>query len=217
MRTLRSALVITLLLGAASAVAVTAGLPVQQRTFTGLLGPVQSLMSVTAPLVGIALVSPVHRYGPGWRPAPPLLTAVAVAVALGIVGSLLCAAALAVASSPATDRWGHLAASVLGALLVQVVAQLVGTGLGLLIRRRLVAFLASMVIPLGAWVALGAVDGLRPAQALTPFDHVPVLLAGEMTGARWGQWLAMVLIWCVGLNGAGLLRLRRRTTGPPLS
>ena len=217
MRTLGNALVVTLLIGVVSAVAVTAGLSAEQRTLTALTAPVQSLMSVTAPLVGIALVSPAHRSPAGWRLARPLLTAVAVAVVVGIFGSFLCAAALVLAPSAAADRWSHLPASVLGAVLVQVVAQLVGTGLGLLIRRRLLAFVASIVIPLGAWFILGAVDGLRPARALTPFGQVPVLLAGQLTGAPWGHWVVMVLIWCVGLNCAGVLRGRRRTSAAPIS
>jgi hypothetical protein len=96
-----------------------------------------------------------------------------------------------------------------GGVLVQVVAQLVGTGLGLLLRPVVVAFVATIVLPLGLWYVLGAVDALQPAQAwLTPYSSVRNLLSGRMSTAAWAHWLVVVLIWAVGLNAAGAARLR---------
>jgi hypothetical protein len=99
---------------------------------------------------------------------------------------------------------------VLGSVLVQVVAQLVGTGLGLLLRPVILTCLATIVIPLGLWFVLGLVPALRPAQAwLTPFPSVQHLLSGEMSPVRWAQWFVVLLIWGIGLNTIGVLRLRR--------
>jgi hypothetical protein len=96
-----------------------------------------------------------------------------------------------------------------GSVLVQVVAQLVGTGLGLLLRSSVIAFLASIVLPLGLWFVLGGVDVLRPAQAFTPYATVQNLLSGEMSAVKWAQWLIVLLIWGVGLNAAGAAWLKR--------
>lgn len=97
-----------------------------------------------------------------------------------------------------------------------MVAGLVGTGLGLLLRSTVVAFLATIVLPLGLFGLLGAVDALRPAQPwLTPLGSVRNLLSGDMTVLRWAQWLCVLLLWGVGLNalGAALLNRRDHPTG----
>ena len=98
----------------------------------------------------------------------------------------------------------------MGSVLVQVVAGLVGTGLGLLLRSTVVAFLATIVLPLGLFGLLGAVDALRPAQPwLTPLGSVRNLLSGDMTVLRWAQWLCVLLLWGVGLNAVGAAVLKR--------
>jgi hypothetical protein len=53
------------------------------------------------------------------------------------------------------------------------------------------------------------VDVLRPAQAFTPYATVQNLLSGEMSAAKWAQWLIVLLIWGVGLNAAGAAWLKR--------
>jgi hypothetical protein len=81
----------------------------------------------------------------------------------------------------------------------------------LLVRSPVVAFLASIVLPLGLWLVLGSVDVLRPAQAwLTPYATVRNLLSGRMSAVTWAQWLVVVLIWGVSLNAIGAARLKRR-------
>ncbi|WP_143194133.1 hypothetical protein [Micromonospora sp. CB01531] len=97
-------------------------------------------------------------------------------------------------------------------------AQLVGTGLGLLMRHPAIAFVASIVLPLGLWLLLGAIDVLRPAQALTPYSSVRHLLSGQMNALSWVQWLAVLLIWGVSLNALGAAQLRKRNhDGDPAS
>jgi len=73
-----------------------------------------------------------------------------------------------------------------------------------------VAMIGTIVLPLGLWLILGAVDLVRPAQAwLTPFAAAPNLLSGQMTPLTWAQLLVIVLIWGVGLNAAGAVRTNR--------
>ncbi|MFI2651698.1 hypothetical protein [Micromonospora fulviviridis] len=96
---------------------------------------------------------------------------------------------------------------------MQIVAQLVGTGLGLLLRPAVVACLATIALPLGLWAALGGVDVLQPAQAFTPYATVRNLLSGRMSAANWAQWLVVLLIWGVGLNIIGVARLKRWKPG----
>ncbi len=189
---------VTVLLGAATAAALAAALPPGDLTFAALSDPVQSLMSVLVPLLGILLV----RDATGLRSS--LAAAVPAAAAVGAFGALACAAALAVASPDAAgDPWAHAAVITLGGVLVQVLAMLVGTGLGLLLRSVPVAFAATFV-PLVLWIALAPLDGLRPW--LTPYETARHLLSGQMDGLAWLQWLVVVLLWGAGPNVAGAAR-----------
>jgi hypothetical protein len=185
--------------------------PPGDRTFVSVSTSVQSLMSVTLPFIGVLLAHDVLRSPGAVRLTPTLFAATLVAAVVGAYGVLVCAAALAVApSSVAVGRWDHLLSIAVGSVLVQVVAQLVGTGLGLLLRPVVVSCLATIVLPLGLWFVLGRVAVLRPAQAwLTPYPTVQNLLSGGMSALAWAQWLVVVLLWGVALNAAGAARLNR--------
>ncbi|MEH0937530.1 hypothetical protein [Micromonospora psammae] len=207
---------ITLLLGLLAALAMTAAAHSGDLTFATLSDMVQSLMSVTVPFLGVLLAHDLGRAPRTARLAPTLLAATLLAAAVGLFGVLVCAAALALAPSGTTpDPWRHAATIALGGVLVQLVAQLVGTGLGLLLRSVVVACLATIVLPLGLWAVLGGVDVLQPAQAFTPYATVRNLLSGQMSAANWAQWLAVLLIWGVGLNLIGATWLKRRKPGGP--
>jgi hypothetical protein len=208
---------ITLLLGLLAALAMAAAEQPGDLTFATLAEPVQSLMSVTVPFLGVLLARDLRRAPRTTRFAPTLLAATLLAAAVGLFGILLCAAALALApSGTAPDPWRHAATIALGGVLVQIVAQLVGTGLGLLLRPVVVACLATIALPLGMWAVLGAVDVLQPAQAFTPYATVRNLLSGRMSAANWVQWVVVLLVWGVGPNLIGVGRLkRRRPEGDP--
>lgn len=209
----------TLLLGVAVAAAVTAGTPPGELTFAVLAEPVQSVMSVTVPFMTSLLARDLRRDPDAGRLRPTLLTAVLLAAVIGAFGVLVCVVALAVTpAAAAADPWQHGGTIAVGSVLVQVVAGLVGTGLGLLLRSWAAAFALSVVLPLGLWLILGGVDVLRPAQAwLTPYSTVRTALSGGMTALAWVQWLVVFLLWAVGLNLAGAAALRRRpaTTSAP--
>jgi hypothetical protein len=202
-RARRWLLALTLLAGLVAAVALTAALAPPERTFATIAGPVQSLMSAAVPLIGILLVTDLRRTS-GTGVVTTVLGAVVVAAAVGLVGAGFCAAALAFASSE--DPWRHAGAIAAAGVPVQVLAVLVGTGLGMLLPSRLVAFLGTIVLPLGLWFVLRGVN----AQAwLTPYAAAANLLSGRMTAVMWAQWLVVFLLWGVGLNVAGAARLRR--------
>ncbi|MEU1686492.1 hypothetical protein [Micromonospora sp. NPDC005707] len=202
-------LAVTLLLGLLAAAGLALAGPPGDRTFAKLSDLVQSLMSVVVPAFGILLARDLRRRAGITRLMPTLLAAVLFAAAVGLFGFLVCVAALAMTTSTAPQPWRHVGIIAAGSVLVQVVAQLVGTGLGLLMRRPALAFAASIVLPLGLWILLGAVEVLNPAQALTPYSTVRHLLSGQMSALNWVQWLAVLLIWGVGLNALGAARLRR--------
>ncbi|MFE9954395.1 hypothetical protein [Micromonospora sp. NPDC005299] len=205
---------ITLLLGLLAALALAAAEQPGDLTFSTLSDPVQSLMSVTVPFLGVLLARDLRRAPRPARFTPTLLAATLLAAAVGLFGVLACAATLALApSGTAPDPWRHAATIALGSVLVQIVAQLVGTGLGLLVRPAVVACLATIVLPLGLWALLGGVDVLQPARAFTPYATVRNLLSGRMSAANWAQWLVVLLIWGVGLNSTGVARLKRRRPG----
>ncbi|WP_433651893.1 hypothetical protein ACQP2C_05160 [Micromonospora zamorensis] len=210
-RARRWLLVGTLLAGVLCAVALGAAASPADRTFAALSETVQSLMSVATPLFGILLVRDLRR-APGSAPVLSSVLAVGLpAVVIGVVGVLICAGTLALSPAEVADEpWRHAGTVAVGSVLVQVVAGLVGTGLGLLLRSTVVAFLATIVLPLGLFGLLGAVDALRPAQPwLTPLGSVRNLLSGDMTVLRWAQWLCVLLLWGVGLNAAGAAVLKR--------
>ena len=206
---------ITLALGVLAAVgAIAAGQPAD-RTFVSLSNPVQSLMSVTLPFLGVLLARDVLRSPGAVRLTPTLLAATLLAAAVATFGVLVCAAALAVApSSAAAGRWSHTLSVAGCSVLVQVVALLVGTGMGLLLRPVVIACLATIVLPLGLWFVLGSVAVLRPVQAwLTPYATVQNLLSGRMSALAWAQWLVVVLLWGAALNAVGAARLKRVAAG----
>ncbi len=95
--------------------------------------------------------------------------------------------------------------AVVGGVLVQVIAQLVGTGLGLLLRPVPVAFVATF-LPLVLWLALGAAGGLR--EWLTPYATARHLLSGDLDAQAWLRVLTVVLLWPAALNVAGALSRR---------
>ncbi|MFG3554432.1 hypothetical protein ACGGAQ_08590 [Micromonospora sp. NPDC047557] len=193
----------TVLAGLLTAVALVATAAPADRTFVDLSGAVQSLMSVATPLFGILLVRDPRRASASVvSTVPGVLLPAAV---IGVSGAVVCAATLALSPADgADDPWRHVGTVAVGGVLVQIVAGLVGTGLGLLLRSRVVAFLATIVLPLGLFGLLEAVDALRPAQPwLTPLGSVRHLLSGEMSVLRWAQWLCVLLIWGVGLNALG--------------
>jgi hypothetical protein len=187
--------VVTVLLGLLGAVAVAAGGSAADRTFAGLSGVAQSLMSITVPFSGVLLARDVRRRAAMYRAAAVL------AVGAALVGAAICAGVLAVVPG---GRWDHVGLVVVGSVLVQLVAQSVGTGLGLLLRPVWLACLATVVLPLGLWLLLGIVDVLQPAQAwLTPFPAARNLLSGQMSPIEWAQWACVAALWGIGLNALG--------------
>ncbi|SCF29074.1 hypothetical protein GA0074695_5215 [Micromonospora viridifaciens] len=201
---------LALLLGLLAATGLALAGPPGDRTFAKLSDAVQSLMSIIVPAFGVLLARDLKPASGTTRLTPSLLAAALLAAVVGLFGILVCAAALTVTTSSAQDPWRHVGTIAVGSVLVQVVAQLVGTGLGLLMRRPTIAFIATIVLPLGLWFLLGAIDVLRPGQALTPYSSVRHLLSGQMSALNWVQWLAVLLIWGAGLNALGSARLRHR-------
>ncbi|SDR86775.1 hypothetical protein SAMN04488543_0651 [Friedmanniella luteola] len=215
-RARRRLLAVVLLVGLLTAVAVATATAPAGRTFAGLTAPVQLVMSVGVPCTGVLLGRDLATQEARPPVLPSLLGAGLVAAGAALVGVLATAGVLGVVGSRAADPWAGAAAVTLGSVLVQVLAQLVGTGLGLLIPSVTLACLSTVVLPLGLWAVLGASDALRPARGwLTPFATTGALLAGRMTAVAWARWLVVVLLWGVGLNLLGVLRARsERAAGP---
>jgi hypothetical protein len=203
---------VTLLLGLLGAVAVAVGSPPTERTFSAVSGPTQSLMSIVVPLLGVLATAELRRPTRASEVLAVIAGALRPTLLIAVIGVVICAVVTALAPSAAAEgRWANAGVVVLGSLLVQGVAQLVGTGMGLLIRRPTLAYAATIVLPLGLWRLCGSVAVLQPAQAwLTPLPSVQHLLAGEMSPVRWAQWLVVLAIWGVGLNALGLARASRR-------
>ena len=203
-------LAITLLAGLLTAAAVAVGSPPAARTFAAISAPAQSVMSVGVPFFGVLLTCDLWRARRETRITPTLLAATGLATAIAFLGVLICVVTTALVPTATSNRWAGWATIVLGSVLVQVVAALVGTSLGLLLRRPVVAGIATIVLPLGLWFLLGAVDSVHQAQGwLTPFGGVQNLLSGQMDAVRWAQWLVVLVLWGIGPNALGVLLWRR--------
>lgn len=203
---------LTFVLGAGAAALIMTGEPVDARTLEAVLTPVASLVSITVPFLGVLAVTDLHhrseRVGTSVLLRRLALTQ-ATAVGFGAFGVLVSVALLAVLPA-ATDRWDHLGMLALAGILVQMIAQLTGSGFGMLLRSRIVAMACTVVFPLGLWAVLGAIAFVEPLQAwLAPYSSVQQLLSGEMTPQAWLRVGVVVLVWGVGLNVAGALRIRR--------
>lgn len=165
------------------------------------------LISVPLPFIGVLLANDLRKT-PGVRVQPTLAGAVLIAVAAGVAGNVLVVAALAASGSTAPDPWAHAGVIGLTGVLVQVLAQLVGTGLGLLIKRPVWGCLGTIVLPLGAYALLAPLGAVR--DWLTPYAAAQHLLTGSAGAAEWARWATVALLWGIALNTIGAVVLRRR-------
>lgn len=198
------------LVGLLTAVAVAAGSPPEDITVGSVAGPTESVVSIVVPFLGVVLVLRSARPATLCTLGRAVGIALTWAAALAILGMAITVVVVAIVNGG--GHWTSLGRLLLGSVLVQLVAQATGTGLGMLTRRPLLACLLTVLLPLGLWSSLGAVVVLQPARVwLTPFASVQRLLAVDMDGLAWVQWLVMVSIWGLGLNLVGAwLMLRPR-------
>jgi hypothetical protein len=209
-RARRWLLAITLLLGALFAALVAVALPADERTLAIIAFPTHMFMSVTLPFLGVLLGRDLLT-DLATRAAPTLGAAVAVALGVAAFGDLVIVAALATTGSDAPGAWDNAALILLGGLLVQPVANLTGTGLGMLIRPAWVACLATIVIPLGLSAALWFAGPVR--DWTTPFPVAGTLLSGEAGPVDLARYVVVALIWGVGLNALAVRRVRMQRVG----
>ena len=200
-------LVLTLALGPAVGVALAFLGPPAQRTFAVVQGTTQLVISVLLPFVGILLAADVRRSG-ATRVVPTCLATAGIAVKVAVVGLLAATVATSAAPGITPGRWDGAASLALGGLVVQVVCVLVGVGLGLLLTRPWVAFVASAAVPLGLYAVLGAVPQLHAARDwLTPYASAQHLLSGATTPLNWAQAAVVALLWGVALPALAWRRL----------
>ena len=206
---------------------LTAGLvaftgPARDHTFAVISFYTQSAISLPLPFVSILIMT--QEFGRRARSTTPasassrdatitakLLASALIAVAGASYGVLISVLATSAAALPADqDRWDAAGLIILGSVLVQLIAQLSGAGWGLLLGSSVLAVVADVVVPLGLWIATGAVPGVQGVQAwLAPFASVRNVLSGHMDAQRWAQVGLIVLVWVIALNAAGIFRVRR--------
>jgi ABC-2 type transport system permease protein len=216
-------LIASAVLGLVAAVAVAFAMPAKDRTFALTSFYVQSTISLPLPFVSILLMTrdfgrrawsrtltlaiPVSR-----TIAAKLFASMIIAVSAAGYGIVLSVLTTSLPPPAAEGRWKGVGMIMLGSVLVQLIAQLCGAGFGMLLRSSAAAIVADVLVPLGLWIATGAVASFHGLQAwLTPFAAVGVLLSGHMDAQRWAQVGVVVLVWVVALNLVGALRLHRLT------
>ena len=196
--------------------------PADDHTFATISFYTQSAISLPLPFVSVLLMtqdfglrprSPTSTSGvsPSSLITAKLLASMIIAVTAASGGVLISVLATsAAARAPGDGRWEATGMIILGSVLVQLIAQLIGAGWGLLLASSALAIAADVVVPLGLWIVTGAVPGLQGIQAwLTPFASVRNLLSGHMGAQQWAQVAIIVLLWVVTLNAAGILRVQR--------
>src|SRR5690242_5226246 len=204
-------LVLPVALGATAGVGTAFGARPADRTFAAVQRTTQLIVSVLLPLVGILLAADLRRRGE-IRTLPTCMAAVAIAVRVAVAGLLVAVVTTSAASGSTPGRWHGAASSAAGGVVVQVVCVLVGVGLGLLGARPWLALLASALVPLALYAALGAVPGLRPARDwCTPYASAQHLLSGATTPLMWVQAAVVLLLWGMALPALAAAWLRRRT------
>jgi ABC-2 type transport system permease protein len=205
---------------------LTAGLvaltgPAEDHTFSVISFYTQSAISLPLPLVSVLLMTQdFGRRVSSLTPRSGLsgdaiiaakwLASMIIAVAGAAYGVLISVLATSAATPAAPEgQWNAIGMIILGSVLVQLIAQLVGAGWGLLLGSSPVAIVADVVVPLGLWLFTGAAPGLQGIHWLAPFTSVQSLLSGHMNAQQWAQVGVIVLVWVVGLNTAGTLRQHR--------
>ncbi|MDP9795537.1 hypothetical protein J2S43_004049 [Catenuloplanes nepalensis] len=182
-------------------------LPADERTFAFVAFGTHMFMSVVLPFHGVLLGRDLLASA-GREAAPVLGTAVLIGVVAGLAGDLLAVLALAAAGG----TWAGAGTVLVGGVLVQVVANLTGTGLGALIRPAWVACLATIVVPLGLWALLLLVPPL--GDWLTPFPVAGTLLSGDVAAIDWARWTVVALVWGVALNATAVRHARTHAQLP---
>ncbi|MFG1673806.1 hypothetical protein [Micromonospora sp. NPDC049282] len=203
----RVLLLVTVGVGVLAAVALMAGLPAAERTAATFGEPVHAFISVPLPFVGVLLANDLRRT-PGAPVLPTLAGATLIAVAAGLAGDAISVAAPAVSGSTAPDPWANLGGIAVAGVSAQVLAQLVGTGLGLLIARPWWGCPATIVLPLGAYALLTPLGAAR--DWLTPYGALRGVLAEGSGGVGWARWATAALLWGAALNVVGVVVRRRR-------
>ncbi|MBE1610191.1 hypothetical protein [Actinopolymorpha pittospori] len=139
----------------------------------------------------------LHLHGRRRKLPSTLGWAVGVAVGFAPFGAIVSAAVVAAFPSHSPHPWGSAVELVLGSVVAQVVAQLTGTGFGLLLRRAVLACLATIVCPAGSVAGAGCdrsivtrvADALRIGQTPSGGHHDDRLVAalprhGQPVGYR---------------------------------
>lgn len=201
-------LLATLLLGALVAAGLCLLSPV--TSVADVVGPVQLMMSVLVPLCGVLLA---HEIVTGsrqdWHPRVVMSAAAIYAAGVAVLGSAMSVIATVGSPSAQLGPLGPAWSVTVGSIGVQVTAQLVGTGLGLLLRNRVVAFAATIALPLGVWLLVGLLGRYGPLQQwVSPFGAGPPLLSGHGSAIDVAAWACVLLLWGGGLNWLGTRRRR---------
>ncbi|MCZ7436903.1 hypothetical protein O7598_10905 [Micromonospora sp. WMMC241] len=203
----RVLLSVTVGVGILAAGALLAGLPPAERTAATFGELVHAFVSVPLPFVGVLLASDLRRTS-GGPVLPTLVGATLIAVAVGLAGDAIVVAASAASGSVAPEPWANVGGIAVAGVLVQVLAQLVGTGLGLLIARPVWGCLATIVLPLGAYALLTPLGAAR--DWLTPYGALQGVLGAAPGWAGWARWVAAAVLWGAALNVVGVVVRRRR-------
>jgi hypothetical protein len=191
---------VTVAVGVLGTLAAQAGTPADERTFATASTTAQSLISIGVPFIGAVVGAR--------RTNPVYLRSMLWAIVLGATG--LAASVVIAAAVPSTaDVWDRAGVIVAGAFVTQVVAQLTGIGLGLLIGRAWIAAALTVVLPLALYAVLP--EAARPW--IAPYASAQLWWPGEFGADDWLPFLVMVVLWGPVLHTFAWLRLSLRPAG----
>ncbi|WP_195909203.1 hypothetical protein [Microlunatus sp. Gsoil 973] len=181
------------------AIATTLALVPASRTLSATASVAMSVLSIGVPFIAAVQAVRHAQHEPSGFSRMYART-FATALGLGLVVAVACL----IIGFACGARLHNAPAIVGGSLIAQAVAHLVGTGLGLLLARPVIASALTVILPIGLWLLLGVL--LPPARDwLTPLPSANRWWSGTLTGEYLPRFAIMVLLWAVLPNAAGVI------------
>ena len=195
------------------------------HTLQNVLANTTSLSALLLPVLGVLLVTSEWSQRTTFTLVPRRGRIVAaktlagglLAIAAGIVCTLVAVGATAVTSHPSGPHpgtWHHAAAVIIGGLIVQIMYVLLGIGFGLLFLNTPFAIVVYFALPTAWSILTGSVKALdsvgKWANPSTAWGH---LTDENVGGTLWLKAAVAAAIWVVVPLVAGTVRVLRRPIG----
>jgi ABC-2 type transport system permease protein len=180
---------------------------------SGLLLPVLGILSMTGEWSQRTAVTTFTLVPARGRViAAKLAAGGLIAVAVTLATAVIAALAALIAQATGSDGSWHLSAAVAGeAVLMEVLAVLMGLGFGALLLNSSLAIVAYFVVPTVWSILAASIKSLHAVASWLDFQQASgPLVAPGMTGGEWARLGVATALWVVLPLVVGTLRVMRR-------